>query len=481
MGKQHKHVIGLDVRDLGGVKAFWIKPDGGHVVIGGKNAAGKSSALLALRRALQGARKGPPVSVRDGADKGEVVVEFEDLRVRWVTKAKGGDSLVLETPEGAVMKAPQAKLEALMGHLLDPLEFFRSDPKSQARILAKIAGIDLDAAERARRLVYDERTVVNRMLKDAEGALSRLPPMPDHVGELPERQIDLQPIIAEATEAKVTAERNRINREHLLALEVIECPKCNSRVADAEQEKPKIIEAARRDADRLVEEAEIALRQAQERLEKAKARRDGAVTAAAERADQAIAQAIHTRDELTARIEKGRAVVDGLVDPDIDAIASKLENARRVNTLVEHSRTITAAAAKVAEKRAESVRLTATLAELDAATAATIAAAPIPVEGLGLTDGEVTYQGRKLHEMASSEALRVSVALAISDDPEIRILPIDRWGDLDEDSRAIVREMADAHDFQILTTIVGEKDEDITVVIRDGSVVGEDQEQLSLS
>jgi hypothetical protein len=46
----------------------------------------------------------------------------------------------------------------------------------------------------------------------------------------------------------------------------------------------------------------------------------------------------------------------------------------------------------------------------------------------------------------------------------------DRWNDLDDDSRAVVREMADTAGFQIWSTVPGTKDEDITVEIVKGRV-----------
>jgi alpha-D-ribose 1-methylphosphonate 5-triphosphate synthase subunit PhnL len=80
----------------------------------------------------------------------------------------------------------------------------------------------------------------------------------------------------------------------------------------------------------------------------------------------------------------------------------------------------------------------------------------------------VTWKGKPLDVLSGSEALRVSIGIDLARHPDMGILLIDRWGDLDEAGRAIVIEMADEAGCQIWTTVVGERDDDITVVIREG-------------
>lgn len=461
-----KHIIALDISNIAGIEAFLVEPNGEHVVIGGANMAGKTSAINAIKWALQGGKERPARTVRDGAEEGTVVITFEDLVVRWVAKAKGRDRLVLETPDGAAFKSPQAKLATLFGHMLDPLAFFRATPKAQARMLAKLAGLDLDEMEAQRSAVYSERTVVNRLLKQAEAESATFGPIPD---DLPDGPVDIRPIMSALSNARAEVERNRGMRDKLAELEDL-LPTAEAEARDAEESKPAYLATARKVEDELVAEAESELKRAQERVDQAKARRESALKSAEERADRTIAESLADLAALKGRIDKGRETVAGLVDPDAEQLQADLTAAQEHNRLYEAGKRIADARAKVEEHRRASDALTAQLAEMDEARSAAIAAAPIPVHGFGLEDGLVTYQGRPMDVMSSAEQLRISVSLAVAEESDIRLLPIDKWTDLDDDSRAVIREIADAHDYQIITTVVGTRDPDITVEIMDGKV-----------
>lgn len=96
--------------------------------------------------------------------------------------------------------------------------------------------------------------------------------------------------------------------------------------------------------------------------------------------------------------------------------------------------------------------------------------ATFPVEGLSLDGGTVTLNGHPFDQASSAERLRVSMAIAMHANPEVRIIRVTDASLLDSESMAVIEEMAAADDFQIWLEIVDESKK-VGVVIEDGEVI----------
>lgn len=99
-----------------------------------------------------------------------------------------------------------------------------------------------------------------------------------------------------------------------------------------------------------------------------------------------------------------------------------------------------------------------------------IAAATYPVPGLALGDGEVIFNEIPLAQASSAEQLRVSTAVAMAMNPDLRVLRIQDGSLLDSTSLAAIAEMADEHDYQVWIESVDESGT-VGFVIEDGEVV----------
>lgn len=110
------------------------------------------------------------------------------------------------------------------------------------------------------------------------------------------------------------------------------------------------------------------------------------------------------------------------------------------------------------------------LHELDEIRRSALEGASFPVPGLGFSDDGVTFNGVPFSQASSAEKIRVSFAIGASMDPDLRVMRILDGSLLDDDSMAILREMAAGHDYQLVVERVGSGDEG-ALILEDGELV----------
>lgn len=192
-------IISLETTNYKRAKHVEIIPDpnGTLVIVAGKNGQGKSSVLDSIAAALGGANsKTTPKPIRDGEDRAEIVLETEDLTVTRVF-TPSGSRLTLTSKDGAKYPKAQAKLDELVGKLsMDPLAFTLLDDKKQLAQLLDLVELPFDpeALEVERKQVFDERTAVNRRVKEFESALAQFGELP---AELPSAEVSVAELLGE--------------------------------------------------------------------------------------------------------------------------------------------------------------------------------------------------------------------------------------------------------------------------------------------
>jgi len=411
-------VIRLEAEGFKRLRAVDITPQGDLVVVGGRNAQGKSSVLDAIWSALGGAAasKGTPRPIRDGEDEAVVTVDLGEIVVtrRW----KGERStLTVTNADGAKHPSPQALLDALVGKLsFDPLAFAHASERDQRATLLSLVELPWDLAtfDSERAEAFAERTDVGRRLKASKATLASMPkPAPD----VPAEEVSLADLLAERRAANEAEQRAITARQWLRSAEV------------------------RR------ENAERALEQAQRELAAAVAQQD------------VLAQDVRDLPPV----------------PDGDAIDDRLAGLEQTNRAIREAKTYATTAADVENLQQSWDTYTAHLDELDRERVAALASAAFPLEGLGFDDSGVTYQGVPLAQASGAEQLRVSVAAAMALNPRVRVIRITDGSLLDSDNMDLLADMAAAEGFQCWIERVGEDDR-VGVLIEDGRVVGQDGE-----
>lgn len=425
-------ILKLSAENIKRLSVVEIQPDGSPViVIGGKNGAGKSSVLDAIAMALGGKELIPGKPIRRGQKTARVSVDLGDIIVTRTFTEAGGGELKVTNKDGARYPSPQAMLDKLIGRLsFDPLAFERMEKPKQLQTLRQLVGLDTTDLDFARSARYEERTGVNRTIKQLEGQLAGTP----HHEDAPAEPVSVAALTAELEAADATRD----------ALE---------NAKDALGERLRDLEDTRRTITRY--EADLAKLRAQmteleSRIETRRA---------------AELDAVRLVEEVTGVRDAAQAA---LIDPA--PIRAQLAAADSVNAKVRANQARAAIEKQLEQHRASSQALTAKLEEIDRQKQQRIESAKYPVIGLGCDEEGVTFDGLPFDQASQALRLRVSVAIGIALNPRLKVLLVREGSALDSESLQLLAEMAGEADCQVWLEKVAESRDGVTVLIEDGAV-----------
>jgi len=415
------NIVKLTSENIKRLFAVSITPQGNVVVLGGKNGQGKTSVLDSIEIALSGGVP-PKMPVRRGEEKGRIVVDLGEIVVRRTFTAEGGTSLIVTNADGVKQTTPQSILDKLTGKLtFDPLDFSRQKPPQQAETLRSLVGLDFSKQDADYDKLFAQRTGVNREAKALEARMNALP---KHEGA-PATEVAAAEIIAEQQAAVAKNTENAQKRNQ----------------ARAFRSTTELHSAAA-----VVIEEEIKRLQLQLRSKRADAEAAANTAAAAE---QEAAQ---------------------LTDIDLEPFRQTLTKLEADNRKVRENKTRAEVVQAFKSKSKEAEDLTKQLEEIQSAKRRATTAAKWPIEGLSFdTAGGVTLNSIPFEQCSSAEQLRVSVAIGLALNPKLRVLLIRDGSLLDDDSLAMVAEMATKASAQVWIERVA-VDAATSVVIEDGRV-----------
>ena len=401
-------IIRLAAENIKRLKAVDIEPDGTLQIITGRNAQGKTSVLDAIWLALGGgqASKDTPRPIRDGETSAAVTLDLGDLLITRTWDAeKDKTELKVTAPDGAKYRSPQTLLDGLVGKL-------SFDPLAFTRLTAReqrqalLDLLDLDFAAADR----ERARLYNIRLETGRQMHA--------YGDLPKLPADAP--TAESSGALLV---DRINMAH--------------EAADA--------------------------------IRKARAAIDSCLTRL-EDIDQRIAGLQNEREATAASIAEWERRIDDMPEPeDITGLRAALAGLEARNAEARENARILAAREAQKALQAEYTELTRTINAIDQRKADALAAATMPVDGLGFDDQGVTFNGVPFGQASAAEQIRVSLAMAMALNPTLRVIRILDGSLLDADSMAAIAAMAKAGDYQVWVERVAD-DADTAVVIEDGSV-----------
>lgn len=415
------HIISLEAENVKRLRAVSIKTNGASaVVIGGRNAQGKTSVIDAIEMALGGKEAIPAEPVRHGARRASIVLDLGEFVVERTFDAKG-TKLVVKNAEGVEQLSPQTLLNSLLSKVsFDPFEFSRMDDKKQDAILKSVVGVDFTQLDAKRERAFSARTEKNREVKSLK---ARIAAMPRHVGALP--AVSVAELVTELSKRE-------------------EATKARGKLYAAFQES----EATLNKVGEEISETQGEILRLEEKLKKLR-----------ERSDEVL-----------------KATEAALADFEAFGPAPNLEEIREQLSTAEERNKI--AAEKAAREKSEdelaaleraAEELTDEIESIDGEKKAALEAAQFPVPGLGFNDLGPTLNGVPLSQASQAERLRVSVAIGLALNPKLKVLLVREGALLDEEALQLLAQLAEDAGAQVWVERVGKGDPG-AIIIEDGMV-----------
>ena len=412
MEEKHRRIVGLKAENFKKITLVEVTPHPHMNVIGGKNAAGKSSLIDAISAALGGGKWCPPKAVREGADKSVVLLDLEDIEVRWAKTATGAPTVTVQNKEGMRFTSPQSVLDRLTSRLgFDPSMFLRMSPVDQKQQMLDALGITVADLETEYAQKYNDRRDVNR---DIAGARALFAQMPYEDG-WPDEEVSVTDLVEGLSEWDCIDKANK---------------------------------KAVADNNALADEAGLV----EKKIEELKEQLANLEARLAEIQDEMVAFEMPP-------VPKGNRedLLQAISDAEAHNINARKKDAQKKN------------AAHIDTLQEESDTLTARLRAIEAAKAERIAAAEFPVPGLSFDAAGLSLNGIPFSQCSHSEQLRVAISMAIASNPDLHIVLFRDGSAYDEDSWAMLHEMAVSRGFQVWAEVVGDSDK-VTVLLEEGAV-----------
>lgn len=412
-------ITSFEMENVKRIKAVKLEPsEKGLTVIGGKNAQGKSSVLDAIAWTLGGDKYKPTNAKRDGSmvDPYMKVTLSNGL----IVERKGkNSSLKVTDPSGK--KSGQRLLDSFISQFaLNLPKFMEASNKEKADTLLQIIGVgdQLKKLDDQISTTYNDRTAIGRLAdqkKKHADEMTQWDNVPDEIVSASELIRQQQDILAKNGE-------NHRKRQRLNEITV---------------EKHRIFD----EIQRLESQVDDLNKRIDERKkEYEKAARDE---------DDAMKTVAQLKDESTAELEKNIA--------EIDAINAKvrdnLEKQKALDEATEYSNQYDRKSIELDNLRQKRIDL--------------LNNADLPLKGLGVEDGELTYNGQHWDGMSSAEQLKVSTAIVKKLKPNCGFVLMDKIEQMDTDTLKEFGSWLESQNMQVIATRVSTGDE-CSIYIEDG-------------
>lgn len=409
----------LELENVKRIKAVRLEPTAnGLTIIGGKNNQGKTSLLDAIMWALGGEKYRPSEPRRDGSVLPPAIRLNLSNGLIVERKGKNGDLKVID-PSGN--RAGQQLLNEFVSvFALDLPKFMQANSKEKGEILLQVIGVgeQLYALEQQEKTIYNQRHAIGQIADQKKKYADELEAYPDAPVEL----VSASELIRQQQEILARNGENQRKRQNLAYLE--------------QQETEAKASVAR--LQKLLEEAEEKL---------------SALSA----------------DVLTAR----KSALD-LHDESTEELERSISDVEEINRQVRVNMDKTKAKQEAEDYRQQYDDLTANLDDVRKSKAALLDGAKLPLSGLSVVDGELTYKGYRWDNMSGSDQLRVATAIVRALNPSCGFVLLDKLEQMDLDTLQEFGVWLEAEGLQAIATRVS-TGEECSIIISDGYVVGAEQ------
>ena len=415
----------LEIENVKRVKAVTMEPTStGLTVIGGDNGQGKTSVLDAIAWALGGEKYRPSMAQREGS---ALPPNLKVTLSNGIVVERTGKNSSLKVTDPSGKKAGQALLDSFVEKLaLDLPRFMEASGKEKASTLLQIIGVEKELAvlDKEEQELYQERTYVGRTADQKKKYAEEQEYYPD----MPSEPVSPSDLIRQQQEILARNGENQRKRLHASELE--------------------------RKVDFLAQQVSEAYGKAAEWERKAK-ELEKEYNAACEDKETAFRTCEDLQDESTAELEENISRIDE-INRKVRANLDKEKAEEDAKQYERQYKDLTGRIEGIREKRRSLLE-----------------GAKLPLEGLSVQDGELTYNGQKWDNMSGSERLKVSAAIVRELNPECGFVLMDRLEQMDLRTLKEFGEWLEQEGLQVIATRVSTGGE-CSIIIEDGYVAGSD-------
>ena len=404
----------LELENVKKIKAVALTPSAnGLTIIGGNNAQGKTSVLDAICWALGGNKYKPSNPQNDAS---VIPPNLNITLSNGLVVERTGKNSTLKVTDPNGNKGGQQLLDEFIEQLaIDLPKFMESSSKDKANTLLQIIGVgdQLALLEKEEKELYNERLAIGRIADQKK----KFAKEQEYYQDAPKDLVSPSELIQKQQEILAKNGENQRKRDN---------------VARIEQDVAFL--------NREVDSLRFKLEGKEEELESALA-------------DLEIAKkdAVDLIDESTEELEQSIANIDEINRK----VRANLDKEKAEDEAREYERQYESLTCKITEVRDSKTEL--------------LKGAQLPLEGLSVEDGELTYNNQKWDNMSGAERLKVSTAIVRKLNPKCGFVLLDKLecmdiGTLNEFGRWLEQE-----GLQAIATRVSTGDE-CSIIIEDGYV-----------
>ncbi len=419
-------LISFEIENVKRVALVKLTPtENGLTVIGGDNAQGKTSVLDAICFALGGEKYRPSNLQRED---GQATARIEITLSNGLKIERTGKNATLKVTDPTGAKAGQKLLDSFVEELaLNLPKFLAMKPAEKARTLLQIIGLEAELAEldKQEKAAYDERHAQGRIADQKE----------KHAAEMPEHHDapdEIQTAAGVVAEVQAAMTRNTERQER------------------------------RNNAEKM--ESEIA------RLGEEVDRKHARVEELSAMLEAAKAEKSASKDKWQRVISEAATLEAVEPDEDTSTMQAKLDALELVNAKVRANMDKHRAIEDAKHAREEWTILDEKLQEIRDERLALLAGAEMPLPGLSVENGELTYNGKAWDCMSGAEQIRAGAAIIRKLKPECGFILLDKLECLDNAQLKELDAWLKAEDLQGIATRVS-KGEECSIIIEDGRVL----------
>lgn len=405
----------LEIENVKRVKAVKIEPTAnGLTIVGGNNNQGKTSVLDAIAWGLGGNKYKPSQAHREGSVNPPHLHIVMNNGLIVERKGKNSDLKVID-PNG--QKGGQSLLNSFVEELaIDLPKFMDSTSKEKANTLLQIIGVgpQLYELERLEQELYNNRRAIGQIADQKKKYAAEQIYYPD----APKLPVEVSELIAQQQEILAKNGENQRKREQVQAIS-----------QQWEMERQQIENARQQLLQMETQHAETS-----KNLE--------------------IAQksAVDLQDESTEQLEQNLAQIDEVNRK----VRANLDKEKAEDDAKEYEAQYIAETTKIDEIRRQKAEL--------------LNNADLPLPGLSVVDGELTYNGQRWDNMSGSDQLKVSTAIVRKLKPDCGFILLDKLEQMDMNTLNEFGKWLEQEGLQAIATRVSTGAE-CEIIIEDGYAI----------